>query len=446
MGRLSSRGPSGLLLGRDHIATMSSFDPAILRTQFPALAQHVKGRPAVFLDAPGGTQVPQRVINAVSEYLAFSNANTHGAFATSRRTEKMLANAHGAAADLLGCSPDETVFGPNMTSLTFAVSRAIGREIEPGDEIIVTDLDHDANVAPWRALEERGAMVRTAPIQREDCTLDTEALLDLLSPKTKLVAVGMASNSVGSINDVARITGAAHEVGAWVYLDAVHYAPHGPIDVRALECDFLACSAYKFFGPHVGLVYGKKEHMERLRPYKVSPAPDEIPDCWETGTQNHEGLAGLIAAVEYLADVGSRFGNAVSDDVSEDRPDVSERRGRVLAGMAAVRRYERGLTERLVKGLLSIDGLTFYGIRDLEKFDRRVPTVSIRIDGRHPREIAESLGGRGFFVWDGNYYALNLSERLGVEPTGGMVRIGLAHYNTAEEVDRLLEAIGQGGD
>ncbi len=430
------------MLGRDHIATMSSFDPAILRTQFPALAQHVKGRPAVFLDAPGGTQAPQRVINAVSEYLAFSNANTHGAFATSIRTEKMLHEAREACADLLGCAADEVAFGPNMTSLTFAVSRAIGREIEPGDEIIVTDLDHDANVAPWRALEECGATVRTAPIHPDDCTLDTEALLNLLSPKTKLVAIGMASNSVGSINDVERITSAAHDVGAWAYLDAVHYAPHGPIDVRALDCDFLACSAYKFFGPHVGLVYGKREHMERLRPYKVRPAPDEIPDCWETGTQNHEGLAGLIAAVDYLADVGRRFGNTASDD----RPDVSERRGHVLAAMAAVQRYERGLTERLVKGLLSIGGLTFHGIRDLEKFDRRVPTVSIRIDGRHPREIAESLGGRGFFVWDGNYYALNLSERLGVEPTGGMVRIGLAHYNTADEVDRLLEALGQEAD
>ena len=419
---------------------MSSFDPAVLRTQFPALSQHVNGRPAVFLDAPGGTQVPQRVINAVSEYLAFSNANTHGAFATSKRTENMLIEAHAAAADLLGGAPNEAAFGPNMTSMTFAVSRAIGREIEAGDEIIVTDLDHDANVAPWRALEECGATVRTAPIRREDCTLDTAALLDLLNPKTKLVAVGMASNSVGSVNDVECITSAAHEVGAWVYLDAVHYAPHGPIDVRALDCDFLACSAYKFFGPHVGLVYGKREHLERLRPYKVRPAPDEIPDCWETGTQNHEGLAGLIAAVDYLADVGRRFGDVPS------RPGVSQRRGLVLAGAEAIRRYERGLAERLIQGLLGIEGLTFYGITDREKFDRRVPTVSIRIEGRHPREIAESLGREGFFVWDGNYYALSLSERLGVEPTGGMVRIGLAHYNTAEEVERLLEALEQGAD
>ena len=419
---------------------MSSFDPAVLRTQFPALSQHVNGRPAVFLDAPGGTQVPQRVINAVSEYLAFSNANTHGAFATSKRTENMLIEAHAAAADLLGGAPNEAAFGPNMTSMTFAVSRAIGREIEAGDEIIVTDLDHDANVAPWRALEECGATVRTAPIRREDCTLDTAALLDLLNPKTKLVAVGMASNSVGSVNDVERITSAAHDVGAWVYLDAVHYAPHRPIDVRALDCDFLACSAYKFFGPHVGLVYGKREHLERLRPYKVRPAPDEIPDCWETGTQNHEGLAGLIAAVDYLADVGRRFGDVPS------RPGVSQRRGLVLAGAEAIRRYERGLAERLIQGLLGIEGLTFYGITDREKFDRRVPTVSIRIEGRHPREIAESLGREGFFVWDGNYYALSLSERLGVEPTGGMVRIGLAHYNTAEEVERLLEALEQGAD
>ncbi len=415
---------------------MSSFNTALLRTQFPALAQSVKGQPAVFLDAPGGTQVPQRVINAVSEYLAFSNANTHGAFATSLRTEKMLVEAHNAAADLLGCAPDETAFGPNMTSLTFAVSRAIGREIEAGDEIIVTDLDHDANVAPWRALEECGATVRTAPVNREDCTLDTAALLDLLNPKTKLVAVGMASNSVGSLNDVQRITSAAHEVGAWVYVDAVHYAPHGPIDARALDCDFLACSAYKFFGPHVGLVYGKREHMQRLRPYKVRPAPDEIPDCWETGTQNHEGLAGLIAAVDYLADVGRRFG-----DVEGAPAGIAERRGLILAAMEAIRRYESGLARRLIKGLLAIDGLTFYGIRDFKKFDQRVPTVSIRMEGHPPRETAEWLGREGFFVWDGNYYALGLSERLGVEATGGMVRIGLAHYNTVEEVDRLLKAL-----
>ena len=418
---------------------MSSFDPVILRTQFPALAQHVGGKPAVFLDAPGGTQVPQRVINAVSEYLAFSNANTHGAFATSIRTEQILAEAHAAAADLLGCAPDEVAFGPNMTSLTFAVSRAIGREFETGDEIIVTDLDHDANVAPWRALQECGAVVRTAPVRLEDCTLDIEALLDLINPKTKLVAVGIASNAVGSINDVEHITHAAHEVGAWVYLDAVHYAPHGPIDVRALDCDFLACSAYKFFGPHVGLVYGKRERMERLRPYKVRPASDEIPDRWESGTQNHEGLAGLIAAVEYLADVGRRFGSAHP----EEPPGVSERRGLVIAAMEAIRQYERGLAEQLVQGLLAIDGLTFYGITDFEKFDRRVPTVAIRSDGRHPRDLAESLGQDGFFVWDGNYYALSLSERLGVEPTGGMVRIGLAHYNTAEEVNRLLGALGK---
>ena len=418
---------------------MSSFDPAGLRIQFPALAQSVQGRPAVFLDAPGGTQVPQRVINAVVEYLAFSNSNTHGAFATSIRTEKMLVKAHQAAADLLGCDPDETAFGPNMTSLTFAVSRAIGREIEPGDEIIVTDLDHDANVAPWRALEECGAVVRTAPIHREDCTLDTSALLDLLNPKTKLVAVGLASNSVGSVNEVERITSAAHEVGAWVYLDAVHYAPHGPIDVRALNCDFLACSAYKFFGPHVGVVYGKKEHMERLRPYKVRPAPDEIPDCWETGTQNHEGLAGLIAAVDYLADVGRRFGGAAC----EDQRDVSERRGLVVAGMEAIQQYERGLAERLIQGLLGIEGLTFYGITDLTKFERRVPTVSIRVEGRHPREIAESLGRRGLFVW-GRQLLRPEPERTargGGDRRDGAHRFGaLQHSRRGGPVVRDLEA------
>lgn len=417
---------------------MSPFDSNSLRTQFPALTQHVNGKPAVFLDAPGGTQVPQRVINAMSEYLAFSNANTHGAFATSIRTERIIHEAHSAAADLLGCIPDEVAFGANMTSLTFAISRAIGREIKVGDEIIVTDLDHDANIAPWQALEERGAIIKVAPICKENCVLNTQALLELLCPKTKLVAIGMASNSVGSINDIECIVRTAHKVGALVYVDAVHYAPHGLIDVKKLDCDFLACSAYKFFGPHVGLVYGKKDHMQRFLPYKVRPASDNTPDRWETGTQNHEGLAGFIAAVDYLADVGRSYGA----EIPKEYPHESERRISLISGMQAIRQYEHKLAKQLVKGLLDINGLTFYGIKDFEQFTHRVPTVSIRIATKSPRDVAEILGQEGFFVWDGNYYALSLSEQLGVEPTGGMVRIGLVHYNTAYEIDRLLETLG----
>lgn len=413
---------------------MANFDSEWVRSQFPALRQEIGGRPVVFLDGPGGTQVPRRVIDAVGDYFRTSNSNTHGAFATSRRSDQVLAEAHAAVADLLGCDAREVVFGPNMTTLTIAVSRAIGREIKPGDELIVTDLDHDANVAPWRALEERGALVRMAPVRTADCTLDMKALLGLFNERTRVVAIGYASNSVGTINDVAAVVRAAHAVGAWAYVDAVHYAPHGPIDVRALDCDFLACSAYKFFGPHVGALYGKAGHLEQLRPYKVRPAEDCIPGRWETGTQNHEGLAGTVAAIEYLAELGRRHG-------AENDADPATRRAALIHAMSAIRGYERALAVRLVEGLLAIDGLTLYGIREPEKFDLRAPTVSIRLDGASPKELAGYLGEQGIFVWDGNYYALSLSERLGVEDSGGMVRIGIAHYNTAEEVDRLLAAI-----
>lgn len=411
---------------------MSPFNPLAVRPLFPALAETVAGRPAVFFDAPGGTQVPQPVIDAIADYLVHRNSNTHGGFLTSERTDETIAAAHQAMADMLNCDPEETVFGPNMTTLTFAISRAIGRELGPGDEIVVTRLDHDANVAPWRALEERGVTIREVDVDVEDCTLDMADLEAKIGPRTKLVAAGYASNAVGTINDVRRVVELAHSVGALAYIDAVHYAPHGPIDVRALDCDFLACSTYKFFGPHIGVLYGKRAHLERLQPYKVRPSSNEAPDRWMTGTQNHEGLAGVVAAVDYLAALGVAQAGAAPAD----------RRGALRAAMAAIKAYERDLSERLIGGLLKIPELTFYGIRDPERFDARTPTVSFRIAGRTPRQVAEDLGRQGIFVWDGNYYALSLSERLGVEPLGGMVRVGLAHYSTAEEVDRLLEALG----
>jgi cysteine desulfurase family protein (TIGR01976 family) len=409
---------------------MSIFNVAWCRAQFPALAQKVNGYPAVYFDGPGGTQVPQSVISAMCDYLVRSNANTHGAFATSRLSDEILAEAHAAMADLLSCDADEIVFGPNMTSLTFALSRAVGRELKSGDEVVVTRLDHDANVAPWRALEERGCVVRTVDINVDDCTLDMDDLRRQINERTKLVAVGYASNSVGTINDVMEIIRLAHSVGALAFIDAVHYAPHGPIDVHALDCDFLACSPYKFFGPHTGALYGKRKHLMRLRPYKVRPAPEEIPARWETGTQNHEGLAGVRAAVDYIAELGRR---AV--------PVAGDRRTAILAAYDAIRAYERGLVEKLVAELLEIPGLTFYGIRDPERFDGRTPTVAVRLVNHTPKEIATYLGERGIFTWDGNYYALSLTERLGVESSGGMLRIGLIHYNTAEEVDRLLAAL-----
>jgi cysteine desulfurase family protein (TIGR01976 family) len=403
---------------------------AHIRAQFPSLAQTVNGSPAIFLDGPGGTQVPQRVIDAISHYLAFDNANSGGNYETSRRTDTMLHEARNAMADFLGCDWDEIAFGMNMTSLTFAMSRAIGRDLKTGDEIVLTCLDHDANFAPWKALEERGVLIRVADIHEEDCTLNMADLAGKINPQTRIVAVGLASNAVGTINDVAEITRLAHKVGAMSYIDAVHYAPHGPIDVRAMDCDFLACSAYKFFGPHMGVLYGKREHLQRLTPYKVRPASDDSPHRWEVGTQNHECIAGITACVNYLADLGRTVD-----------PAASSRRQAVLAAMREIQLYERGLAEHLISGLLKIRGLKFYGITDPQRFAQRCPTVAVRINGHAPSELATKLNGRGIFTWDGNYYAINLSDRLGVEITGGFLRIGLAHYNGAEEVEALLGAL-----
>src|SRR5262252_4585084 len=381
----------------------TKLDVAWVRSQFPSLSQTVNGHPAAFLDGPGGTQVPQRVIDAISDYLKQSNANTCGAYATSRRTDAMIAEARAAMADFLVCDPDEIVFGANMTSLTFAMSRAIGRELGPGHEIVVTHLDHDANVSPWRQLEETGAAVCFADIREEDCTLDMDDLARKLSGHTRLVAVGYASNAVGTINPVKEVVRLAHAAGALAYIDAVHYAPHGPIDVEALDSDFLVCSTYKFFGPHMGVLYGKREHLKRLKAYRLRANSDESPWRWEWGTLNHECIAGITACVEYLAELGRRVD-----------PAAATRRKALLAAFAAIQAYERDLGGRLVRGLLEIRGLKFYGIRELERFGERCPTVAVRIAGHSPLELATRLGDRGFFTWDGNYFALNLSERLDV--------------------------------
>jgi cysteine desulfurase family protein (TIGR01976 family) len=401
-----------------------------VRSQFPSLAQTVNGHPAVFLDGPGGTQVPQRVIDAISEYLRHSNSNTNGAYATSQRTNVVIDNARAAMADFLNCDSQEIVFGANMTTLTFAISRSIGRELGPGDEIVLTLLDHDANFAPWKALEERGVTIRIADIHEEDCTLDMEDLARKINSKTKLVAVGYASNAVGTINNVKEVIRLAHAVGAMAFIDAVHYAPHGLIDVRDLDCDFLACSTYKFFGPHMGVLYGKREHMKRLKPYKVRACTDEIPSRWESGTNNHECIAGIGACVEYLADLGRRA-----------EPSAMNRRAAIKAAFAAIHDHEYGLMETLIAGVLAIPGVKLYGISDPKRFDQRCPTIVLRIKGHSPLELATKLGERGFFTWDGNYYAINLTDRLDVEKDGGFLRIGLAHYNTAEEVGRLLTAL-----
>lgn len=405
-----------------------------IRAQFPALQQDVQGRPPMYLDSPGGTQVPQRVIDAVADYLARSNANTHGTFPASRRTDATIAGAREAMADFLGCDADEIVFGQNMTTMTFALSRSLGRELGPGDEIVLTRLDHDANIAPWSALEEQGVTIRLVDIDVKDCTLDMEDFCRQLTSRTRVVAVCYASNAVGTINDVAKITHLAHAAGALVFVDAVHFAPHATIDVRALDCDFLACSPYKFFAPHVGVLYAKREHLSRLRPYKVRPATEQPPERWETGTQNHEGLAGVTAAIEYLEELGRRV-------TSNTGAPTMTRRAALVCAMEAIRQYERSLVVPLIEGLREIPALTFYGLTDSDRFAWRTPTVAIRLAAQSPQNLAKLLSSQGMFTWAGNYYAVNLTERLGVETSGGMLRIGLVHYNTIEEVSRVVEAL-----
>ncbi len=410
---------------QDELAT--ALDLSWIRSQFPSFVEKVNGHPVAYFDGPGGTQVPQRVIDAISDYLKHANANTCGAYLTSRRTNQVIADARAAMADFFGCDADEVIFGFNMTSLTFAMSRAIGRELKAGDEIVLTLLDHDANFSPWHALEERGVVIRRVAFRVSDCTLDMQDLVRQINQRTKVVAVGYASNAVGTVNDVKEVVRLAHAAGALAYIDAVHYAPHGPIDVRDLGCDFLVCSSYKFFGPHMGVLYGKREHLKKLQPYKVRANTNEIPNCWEWGTLNHECIAGITACVEYLASLGRRL-----------KPSLGSRRVAILAAYSEIVKYERGLCERLMQGLVSMPTVKIYGITDLAKFDHRCPTIALRAKGHTPLELATKLGDRGFFTWDGNYYALNLTEQLDVEKDGGFLRIGLFHYNTVEEVDRLL--------
>jgi cysteine desulfurase family protein (TIGR01976 family) len=431
-------------------AVTSEFDLAWVREQFPALALKVDGRPAAFLDGPGGTQVPQRVIEAISEYLRTSNANTCGAYATSQHTDQLIRQARSAMADFLGCNADEIVFGPNMTSLTYAISRAMGRELVPGDEIVLTVLDHDANFSPWQALKERGVKIQIADIREEDCTLDMDDLARKIGPRTKVVAVGYASNAVGTINDVKTIVRLAHQAGALAYIDAVHYAPHGPIDVRGLDCDFLVCSTYKFFGPHMGVLYGKREHLARFQPYKLRANTNAVPQRWEWGTLNHECLAGIVACVEYWAELGRRsLGVPASIPVGgpdaltppAERSWAPTRRDIIKTAYRAICAHERNLIERMLRGLAQIPPWRLYGISDPARLDHRCPTFAVRNPGYTPLELATKLGHGGIFTWDGNYYALNLTERLGIEQNGGFLRIGFVHYNTEDEVDRILERL-----
>lgn len=413
---------------REATRPMDASEIAQIRSRFPALAREIDGRPAVFVDAPGGSQVPEPVIEAMAAYLRRSNANAHGAFATSQETDDVIAQAHLASADLLNADADEVILGPNATTLLFAISRSVARTLRPGDEVVVTRLDHDANVRPWvLAAEDTGATVRWVDVRQEDATLDLASFEAALSERTKVVAFTLASNAVGTITPAAELTKLVHErTPAIVACDGVHLAQHRRIDVRAIGADLVACSPYKIFGPHLGIVFGRRELLSSLRPYKVRPADDALPTAFETGTQNHEGFAGWIAAVDYLASLGDGTGR---------RAAVADAFERSIAP------WEARLSERFLEGVRRIPSIRLYGIGDDARVSERTPTFAIRVGDQHPAETAKTLAARGVFVWDGNYYALEIMERLGLQDSGGAVRVGFCHYHTPAEVDRVLEEL-----
>ena len=409
-----------------------------IRSQFPALFNEE----VIFFDNPGGTQVCQQTLDRVSGYLIDTNANRHGAFKTAQESDRVLDEARDACKDFYNASrAEEIVFGPNMTSLTLHFSRSLSHLLEPGDRIVVTWMDHDANIAPWTLIaEERGCEVDWVDFDIEDGTLNIESLERALEKKPKLVAVGYASNALGTINPVQQITRMAKDAGALVFVDAVQYAPHGITDVQQIGCDFLVSSAYKWFSTHVGILYGRYELLDELKAYKVRPAPKYPPNKWETGTSNHEGIAGVLGALEYFEWIGSEYGG---DHLARYQDDFSGRALRLRQGMAAIKAYEFEINRALLEVLGSIPEVHIYGLSDMKRLDERVPTFSINVDGFHPRQLAEQLGRRGIYAWDGNYYALAVTQRLGVEESGGMVRIGGVHYNTVEEVYRFGDVLKQ---
>ena len=403
-----------------------TLDVSAVRSQFPALRRLVGGRPAAYLDGPGGTQAPESVIEAMAGFMRAGGSNHGGPFASSRETDAVTESARSAIADFFGASANEIAFGQNMTSITLSVSRALGATWKPGDNVVVTRLDHDGNVWPWViAARDAGTEVRWLDFDPDDgCRLETETIDHLIDDRTRLVAITHASNAVGTITDPRPVIDAAHAVGALTYIDAVHYSPHGLVDVVALGSDFLAASAYKFFGPHTGCLYGRSEVLDAVDAYKLRAAPDTPPDKWETGTQSFESLAGVAAAVDYIASLGTG----------------GTRRDQLRAAMEQIGVYERSLSERFLNGIATISGITMYG-RSVP--DGRTPTFAISVDGTHPDDVARVLGDQGIFVWSGDYYAVEVMRRLGVADEGGLVRIGFAHYNTAEEVDRVLTALAE---
>jgi cysteine desulfurase family protein (TIGR01976 family) len=406
---------------------MSEQFAARVRADFPVFERRIGGRSIAFFDGPGGSQVPRQVGDAVRDYLLMHNANTHGFFATSEETDAAITRSREHMAAFLNApSPREIAFGANMTTLTFHLSRSLGREWGPGDEVIVSELDHQANVAPWRRMaEDRGMTVRVVPFSPETFTLDLDALERAISPRTRLVAVGAASNAIGTVNDVARAAELARQAGALSFVDAVHYAPHRLPDVQAIGCDFLACSAYKFFGPHVGILWGRGEHLERLTPYKVPPASNQFPERWETGTLNHEGITGTGACVEWIASLDS---NGPGNNL----------RARLEQAYTAIHAHETELFARLHAGLCAIPGVRVYGPA---ADGMRTPTAGFTIEGISPDEAARRLGADGVFVWNGDFYATTVCDVLGLSDCGGLIRAGVAPYTTDEDVERLLDDV-----
>lgn len=411
-----------------------SLDTTLVRQQFPALDRQV-----IFFDNPGGTQIARPALDRMVSYLLETNANHEGAFATSIASDAMLDESHQAVADFFNAQRgDEIIFGANMTTLTLHISRSLAQTWNPGDVILVTRLDHDANVTPWvLAARDRGCEVEYVDFDLDQGTLQLDQLQRKLERKPRLLAVGYSSNALGTINPIKVITSLAHSYGTLVYVDAVHYAPHGPIDVQDLGCDFLVCSAYKFFGPHSGVLYGRYDLLDRLPAYKVRPASDLPPGKFETGTQNHEAIAGVLGTLEYLEWLGENFPPEGIDRTSPDR------KQRLKMAMHSIRDYETGLSSRLLEVLEETPGVTIYGLRDSTRLPERVPTFAFTLQGFTPRQVAQELGKRDIYVWDGNYYAISVTESLGLEESGGMVRVGPVHYNTLEEIHKFGAALGE---
>ena len=413
-----------------------SLDVQVIRQQFPSLE-----RPAIFLDNPAGTQISKPSLDRINKYLLECNANHGGSFETSRKSDEILDEAHAAMADFLNAArPEEIIFGNNMTTLTLHVSRSLARNLKEGDNILVTRLDHDANIAPWMLVaEDKGCNLIWVDIDVEQGKLDLDDFARALERKPKIAAFGYASNLLGTVNPVKKLTRMAHDAGALVYIDAVQYAPHGPIDVQDIGCDFLVCSSYKFFGPHAGALYGRYDLLDELKAYKVRPASNDLPYKFETGTQNHEGIAGVLGALEYFEWMGNQLGGDQAQAWKE--AGFSGRRLLLKQAMSVMQEYETELSRVLIQAIESVPGTRVHGVTDLDRLSERVPTVSFTLEGRRPEEIAEDLGKQNIYVWNGHNYALAIVERMGLLEAGGMIRVGPVHYNTLDEIEQFREAL-----